>query len=82
MKKMESLKSDKFNSFESKRIKSLAKIFGGTVPSGGDRNGYCDTYNNTPRNITNSQGQTIGTVQDQDNVIWYRCVNDSTFAMV
>ena len=79
MKKLESLKNSKFDSFESNKIVTLAKVFGGaSVASGMDRNGCCDSFNWTVRNITNSSGQVIGSVNDQDNVMWYSCSSDST----
>jgi hypothetical protein len=75
MKKLERLDSKKFDSFESQRITSLSRIFGGElINSPKDRSGCTDTFSWTPRNITvgtDSNGNpVVMTVNDKDNLQW------------
>ena len=73
MKKLESLTNSKFKSFEGKEIESLSKIFGGLINSSANGGRDCDTYSWTPRDIKNAQGAVIGTTNDADNRVWFKC---------
>ncbi len=65
---MESLKSKKFDSFESERISNLSTVFGGVINSPADRCGCTDTYDWTER--TRGTGTNTFTVKVQDNLVW------------
>lgn len=71
MKKLESLTSSKFKSFEGSKIESLSKIFGGLISSQSGKD--CDTYSWTPKEVKDANGNVLGTQNLQDNVTWFKC---------
>lgn len=46
--------------------------FSGFVRSGSDGNGCYDTFDWTIKDVTNKQGEVIGSKKDQDNVQWWK----------
>lgn len=78
MKKLESLSSSKFDTFQAERIAELSKIFGGeTINSPADQSGCTDTYSWTKRDVVDSKGLVVGSVNDKDNQVWDCPGNDS-----
>lgn len=77
MKKLESLKDDRFSKFETDKISNMISIKGGEAHNTGTNLAQTcwETAEWCDQNIYDSQGRVIGTRRVEDNSAWYAIEN-------